>query len=384
MTIESQRPSWSQQTKLMVVVILLGLTIFLLYQFRDAIAPLILAVIIAYILSPVANLLQNRFKLHRGLATFLAFTLLAVILIGIFMLIIPSLVAQISSLNVDIERIFSQFETIRIKEYEILGQSINVDELSQQVMGSLRSLSEPFFGKTLGYAVEVISSLVWVVFVVVVAFYLIKDGHALREWIEGLVPPRYLPDYTQLRLTISEIWSAFFRGQIVLAIVVSTIFTLVGFIIGLPFALAMGFLAGILEFLPTLGHAIWLVIASILALFIGSTWLPLPNWIFMLIVIGMHIIFQQFDLNYLLPRIIGRRVHLPPLVVILGIFAGALLAGFLGILLAAPTIATARVIGRYIYANLVDIDPFPEKSITTPLPPPDPQWWRRRPDHDEN
>jgi predicted PurR-regulated permease PerM len=366
----------------MVVVILLGLTIFLLYQFREEIAPLILAVIIAYILSPVANLLQNRFKLHRGLATFLAFTLLAVILIGIFMLITPSLVAQISSLNVDIERIFSQFETIRITEYEILGQSINIDELSQQVLGSLRSLSEPFFGQTLGYAVEVISSLVWVVFVVVVAFYLIKDGHALREWIEGLVPPIYLPDYTQLRLTISEIWSAFFRGQIVLAIVVSTIFTLVGFIIGLPFALAMGFLAGILEFLPTLGHAIWLVIASILALFIGSTWLPLPNWIFMLIVIGMHIIFQQFDLNYLLPRIIGRRVHLPPLVVILGIFAGALLAGFLGILLAAPTIATARVIGRYIYANLVDIAPFPEKSITTPLPPPDPQWWRRRPDHD--
>jgi predicted PurR-regulated permease PerM len=104
----------------------------------------------------------------------------------------------------------------------------------------------------------------------------------------------------------------------------------------------------------------------------------------MLIVIGMHIIFQQFDLNYLLPRIIGRRVHLPPLVVILGIFAGALLAGFLGILLAAPTIATARVIGRYIYANLVDIDPFPEKSITTPLPPPDPRWWRRHPDRDQD
>lgn len=384
MTVESQRPSWSQQTKLMVVIILLGLTIFLLYQFRDAIAPIILAVIIAYILSPVANLLQERFKLHRGLATFLAFMLLAVILVGIFMLIIPPLVAQISSLNVDIERIFSQIETIRITQYEILGQNINIDEVSKQVLGSFRSLSEPFFGQTLGYAVEVISSLIWVMFVVVVAFYLIKDGQALREWIEGLVPPKYLADNTQLRLTTSEIWSAFFRGQIVLAIVVSTIFTVVGFIIGLPFALAMGFLAGLLEFLPTLGHAIWLVIASILALFIGSTWLPIPNWIFMLIVIGMHIIFQQFDLNYLLPRIIGRRVHLPPLVVILGIFAGALLAGFLGILLAAPTIATARVIGRYIYANLVDIDPFPEKSITTPLPPPDPQWWRRHPDRDQD
>lgn len=384
MTIETQRPTWSQQTKLMVVIILLGLTIFLLYQFRDAIAPLILAVIIAYILSPVANYLQNRFKLHRGLATVLAFLLMAVILAGIFMLIIPPLVAQFSSLNVDIERIFSQFQAIRITRYEILGQTVDIDELSQQVLGSLRNLSEPFFGQTLGYAVELLSSLVWVLFVVVVAFYLIKDGHALQEWIEGLIPSSYLPDYAQLRLTISEIWSAFFRGQIVLAMVVSIIFSVAGFILGMPFALAMGFLGGILEFLPTLGYAIWLVIASLLAFFIGSTWLPIPNWMFMLIVIGLHLIFQQFDINYLLPRIIGRRVHLPPLVVILGIFAGALLAGFLGILLAAPTIASARVIGRYIYANLVEIDPFPEKSITTPLPPPDPQWWRRHTESDED
>jgi predicted PurR-regulated permease PerM len=95
----------------------------------------------------------------------------------------------------------------------------------------------------------------------------------------------------------------------------------------------------------------------------------------MLIVIGLHLIFEQFDLNYLIPRIIGRRVHLPPLVVILGIVAGAVLAGVLGILLAAPTIASARVLGRYVYANLFDLDPFPNTS-TSPLPPPNPRWWQ--------
>jgi hypothetical protein len=71
-------------------------------------------------------------------------------------------------------------------------------------------------------------------------------------------------------------------------------------------------------------------------------------------------------------------VHLSPLVVILGIFAGAVLAGVLGILLAAPTIASARVIGRYVYANLFDMEPFPE-SIVSPLPPPNPRWWHKVP-----
>jgi len=88
----------------------------------------------------------------------------------------------------------------------------------------------------------------------------------------------------------------------------------------------------------------------------------------------LHIIFQQFDLNYLIPRIIGRQVHLPPLVVILGIVAGAAFAGVLGVALAAPTIASSRVISRYIYANLFDLNPFPEAGASS-LPPPDPRWW---------
>jgi predicted PurR-regulated permease PerM len=104
--------------------------------------------------------------------------------------------------------------------------------------------------------------------------------------------------------------------------------------------------------------------------------MPVPNWVFTLIVIGLHIIYQQFDLNYLLPRIVGRRVQLHPLVVILGVVAGALLAGVLGILLAAPMIATARVLGHYVFANLNDQDPFPG-TMAPELPPPKVRWWEK-------
>jgi predicted PurR-regulated permease PerM len=140
----------------------------------------------------------------------------------------------------------------------------------------------------------------------------------------------------------------------------------------------MGVLAGLLELLPSIGHGIWLTLATLLALFSGSTWLPLPNWAFALLLVGLHAIFQQFDLNYLIPRIIGRRMHLHPLVVILGIVSGALLGGVLGILLAAPTIASARVLGRYLYANLFDLEPFPDYTSLTVLPPPNPYWWRKK------
>ena len=94
--------------------------------------------------------------------------------------------------------------------------------------------------------------------------------------------------------------------------------------------------------------------------------------------IGLHVIYTQFDLNYLIPRIIGRSVPLPPMVVILGIVAGASLAGVMGVLLAAPSIASFRVLGRYTYASLFDLDPFPQdKPSTLPLPPPELRWWRK-------
>jgi predicted PurR-regulated permease PerM len=224
-------------------------------------------------------------------------------------------------------------------------------------MVGLQTLLEPIFGQTLGIVVEVITSFVWVIFIIVISFYLIKDGHQLWAWIERQVPPSYQHDYHRLKQDIYGIWRDFFRGQLVLALVASVIFAVVGLIIGLPFSLAMALLAGLLEFIPSLGHAIWLVVAVVLTLFQGSTWLPVPNIVFALIVVALHVVYQQVDLNYLIPRIIGRSVRLHPLVVILGIVAGATLAGVLGIVLAAPTIASARVLGRYVRGYLVDDSP---------------------------
>ena len=76
--------------------------------------------------------------------------------------------------------------------------------------------------------------------------------------------------------------------------------------------------------------------------------MPLSNLWFTVLLVGLHFVYQQVDLNYIIPRIIGRRVHLHPLIVILGILVGASVGGVLGVFLAAPTISSLRVLGRYI------------------------------------
>jgi predicted PurR-regulated permease PerM len=370
------RPRWSPVTKVIVSLLLIALFVYLLFRFSIILAPLVLAMILAYVLTPLVNSVQNRFGLHRGLSAVLIYLLVLLVIVALLAAILPALAEQMDELNLDLQRVLGQVGGWWTHPFTFAGLVIDLEAVAGSAIGSLQGMAEPFIGQTLGLVVDVISSLVWVIFIVVVSIYLVKDGPKLRLWLQELVPPPYRGDYIRLRDEIGLIWSAFFRGQLVLALVVVVIFTTAGLVLGLPFALAMALLAGLLEFLPSIGHAIWLVAASLLALFVGSTWIPLPNWAFMLLVIGLHMVYQQFDLNYLIPRIIGRSVHLPPLVVILGIVTGAVLAGVLGILLAAPTIASARVIGRYIYANLFDLDPFPETYSPT-LPPPNPNWWRK-------
>jgi len=359
---EPARPRWSFPTKLTITLLTLAFIVYLLFRFSVVIPPFILAAILAYIISPLAGWFHKRLRLPFVLAILLAYLLMLLAASAFPLVLIPLVASEVSRANVDLANILAPLEQLRTQHVTLAGQTFYLSVLLDNLTASLQGLLEPIISRTLGFVVDVVSSIVWIIFIFIISFYLVKDGEKLRQWVEARVPPAYRTDYIRLRGEISLVWSAFFRGQILLAVVVASIFIAAGMLLGLPFALIMGLLAGLLEFLPSIGHGIWLTLAAILAFFIGSSWLPLPNWLFMLLLIGLHIVFQQVDLNYLIPRIIGRSLSLPPLVVILGIVTGAVLAGVMGIPLAAPTIASARILGRYIYANLFDLDPFAVES----------------------
>jgi predicted PurR-regulated permease PerM len=370
------RQRWPYATKLTISLLLLAFFLYLFARFREIVPPIIIAIIIAYILSPVVNSIQTRVRLPRALIIIFTYILFIGIIAAILVLIIPRMGENLENLQINPQQIVTSIENALAQEYRVAGFLIHPSALAAQFFGALQTLVQPVVGQTVTLVKNIITSLIWIIFIILVSFYLIKDGAKLGEWVSSHLPHAFLPDYNWIMGEINQIWGAFFRGQLLLSTIVAAIFIVAGLIIGLPFAIVMGILAGILEFLPSIGHGIWLIIASLLAFFLGSTWLPIPHWIFTLIVIGLHLIFEQFDLNYLIPRIVGRSVHLPPLVVIFGIVAGAILAGIIGIPLAAPTIASLRVIGRYIFANLFDMDWTPVSAIQ-PLPPPKTYWWQR-------
>ena len=352
------RPRWSVPTKITVIVIALVMAAFLLYRFSVVIPPLVIAVLLAFILSPIVDGLAARVRVPRTAAAAGLYLLLLAALVTTAVLLIPELVRQALALSEDLARLVETIRrlsqtTLVVGELRLdLGKII--DSLTTTVGGSLQSIAEP----TLNFLLNVVEFVVLSIVVLVVSFYLVKDGRLVLEVLDRLTPPLHRFDARRLRDEVNTVWSAFLRGQVILALVVSLIITVAGFVVGLPFALALGILAGLLEFLPSLGHGLWLAVALGVALVEGSVWLPIQNWAFALLVLGLHVVFQQVDLNFLIPRIIGGHVRLHPLVVILGIVVGAALAGVLGVALAAPVIASLRILGRYVYAGIFDLDPF--------------------------
>ncbi len=373
------RPVWTGQTKLLIVLILLAGLVYLVTRFRAAITPLVLGCILAYILAPAVGLLQRRLHMRRWLAILVMYLIFLLLVTGILMILIPMLVAQIRRIDFDLQENLTTARSILTGSVVVLGLPIDLHSIYVGLAGTLQGLIQPAVGRTLDFVAQFISSLVWVVLTFVISFYLIKDSQVMNSWLEGLAPPSYRQDFIRLRDEVNLIWSAFFRSQLLLASAVAVIQTAVCMLLGLRFGLLLGLLAGLLEFVPSFGHSTWFILAGLDAILGGSMWLPLQNWVVLVILAGVDIIFTQFDMNYLIPRIVGRRIRLAPLVVILGILAGASIAGVLGVMLASPTIASLRVIGRYIYALFFDLEPFPENTSPPPLPAPELRWWQKHP-----
>ena len=185
-----------------------------LYQFRGIIAPVTIALIIAYVLTPVVDALERR-SASRGLNVLLV-DLLALALVAVIpALVAPTLIEQARQLDVDFEAltedvIGSVAETLEA----VVGSSIDVEELLEQTQVSIQGLLQPLLSQSVFFLLDLATGIFWAVFVFVVSFYLMRDWHRVTAYFRSVVPPGYGRDYAGLTAELKRIWQAFFRGQV--------------------------------------------------------------------------------------------------------------------------------------------------------------------------
>jgi predicted PurR-regulated permease PerM len=354
---------WDTSTKRIVALVLLLVFALVVYQFRILLRPLVTAFLLAFILNPVIDFLENRVGIRRGLATGLVFLVLGVALLGALaapVTAVPSVTRAILSIQLDLKQIIDDISAFFDRRVEIAGYQFDLSLISQELSTSLRRLVEMIAQGTLDVFLGIASGAFWVIFVIVVAFYFVRDAYRIAEQIDRLAPPGYRDDVTRLRQEIAQVWNAFLRGQLVLGSAMALATVVVDTAIGLPYAWALGLFAGVMELVPNIGPYIAAIPAVLVALIQGSSFIPLGNFWFAVLVAGLYFLLQLIENNLFVPRILGRTLNVHPLVVMIGIIAGGQLAGILGVLLAAPTLATLRVVGRYVLRRLYDRQPFLE------------------------
>jgi predicted PurR-regulated permease PerM len=354
---------WSANTKRTVVIFTIIAVLLLIIRIRAILSPLIITFILAYILSPIADFLTARLRVKRILAVAIIYLVLIAILVTGPALFIPPLIEQIQNFVEAIPELVQTAGEFIQKPVAIGDFALELQDVYAQASGTVQTLLTSLGTQTVSILTNIASVIIWLLFILVASFYLVKDASAITRWFDEVTPASYRDDARQLRSRIATSWNSFLRGQLILMIVMGLTVGTTMALIGLPNAWLVGILFGILEFIPNLGPLIASVPTVLLAYLEGSTVLNISNAWFAVLVIGINFALQQLENNYLVPRVMGQSLNLHPVVVLIAAIIGAHLAGILGVLLAAPIVATMRILAEYTYCRLLDMPPFPDQQV---------------------
>jgi predicted PurR-regulated permease PerM len=358
--------NWAPTTKRTVVIGSVIALFLLISRVSSILPPLIITLILAYILSPIADFFSTHLRLNRTLVVAIIYLILVASILVVPALLIPPLIEQIENFIEDIPELIQGIDEFAQQPLAFGDFVLDVQDLYEQASSSIQGILTSMATQTLNILSNIASALLWTVFILVASFYLVKDSAIILRWLDEVVPPVHRHDAHQLRLQIAASWNAFLRGQLILCVTMGLVVGTTMALIGLPNAWLIGLLFGVLEFIPNLGPTIASVPTVLIAFFEGSTVLQISNGWFAALVIVINFVLQQLENNFLVPRILGQSLNLHPLVVLIAAIIGAHLSGVLGILLAAPVLATLRVLVEYTYRRLLDMPPFPEKADERP------------------
>ncbi len=384
---------WSETTKRTVAIAAVLIGVFVLYLSRSVIPFIVVAVILAFLLNPIIGFFSPRLRMPRWLAVILVYLLLLIVLMLLPLIFIPAVIDAVRAIDIDIVNLLEkatawlQQSLESIRYLNVLKFQVNLSPLvdpalemltgvvpeamvpsPEQIFNSLPSALE----LAKGVASTVVGAVIWTLFAFL--FTLIYSIYVSLDWplfgtaFLEVIPPSYRAEYAHLGFLIRRIWGAYFRGQLFVCLTIGVIVGVGDAALGVPGALVLGIVAGLLEVLPNIGPILSAVPAVLIALLQGSSVLPVSNGVFALIVIAFYFIAQQVENNIVVPRIIGQAVDVHPVVLMAGVIVGASAGGLLGALMAAPLIATGRILAQYAYNKMMGRPPFPPETAPPILP----------------
>ena len=332
-----------------------------LWFLGDVLLPFVLGGAIAYFLDPVADRLE-KLGLSRVMAT-AVITVVAVLAFVLLLLwVIPTLINQAVDLFDTAPTLFANLRDFLTERFpEVMDMESPLRRSLVAVGETIQDRGGELLNTLLSSAAGIINVVMLFVIVPVVAVYLLLDWDNMVARVDELLPRDHAPTIRNLARDIDKTLASFIRGMGTVCIILGTYYAVALMLIGLQFGLVVGFVAGLVTFIPYLGALIGGVLAIGLALF--QFW---GDWLSIGLVAGVFVLGQVIEGNILTPKLVGSSVGLHPVWLILALSIFGALFGFIGLLVAVPVAAAIGVIARFatqqylhsrLYRGLSDRDP---------------------------
>lgn len=325
--------------------IVLGLGVLWLFgRLWTVLLPLLLGLTVVFFLRPPVEWLVER-KVPRLVAVSLCYLIALAVVVGGAALLGPLVVGQAAELASEFPEYLDQLDEVTGRAFtryqELLPAWLleAVDAAVEAAMAEVGSVASIVAGQLIAIGNRMVGIATGLIAGAVIGFYLLYTLPAVGPGVIESMPPGWRRTARELGVRVEEAVGGFIRGQLILMVVVGLMSWVGMLLIGMPYSGFIGFVAGLLEFIPYLGP----IAATVVAVVVGLMTQPvLALWALIIMTI-----IQQIESNVARPAVMSDTVGLHPVVVILAIIAGTTLFGFLGLLLALPVVAIVKVVYGY-------------------------------------
>ncbi|MBE3127240.1 MAG: AI-2E family transporter [Candidatus Atribacteria bacterium] len=298
-----------------------------------------IALMLAYFFDPLYRYLIHK-KIPKVLAIIIVFGIIIALLILTIFFLIPSVINQLNILYKEIPKFIENYQNIILSIEPQLSKFINpvdVEILLKENLSELQRSVLGFSQTIIIYLSNIVSSITFgIVIIPLILFYLMRDMFIFKENLYIYVSKENKKEFKEVLEEIDNIVSGFIRGRIIVCFIVGILIGIGLYFLNLKFALIIGIVSGVFNFIPYLGAIVGVVLALIFAL--GNPW-----WSLLMIVV-LFVLVNQLEAVYLNPNILGKGLGLHPLTVILSMLICGQLLGILGVLVAVPLTAILKVL----------------------------------------
>lgn len=320
--------------------------LFVLWWLGNVILPFVLGGALAYMLDPIADRLE-RWGLSRAMATVTIMLTALFIIVLLFLLVIPLLVQQAGALINTAPQLFQELQGWLTKQFpQIMDEDSTIRQQLLALGQTIQSKGGDLLNSVFSSALSLINVVVLVVIVPVVTFYLLLDWDRMIARIDELLPRDHASEIRKLAAEMDRTLASFIRGQGTVCLILGTYYALGLGAVGLNFGLVLGFIAGLVSFIPYVGALIGGSLALGLALF--QFW---GDWVWIGAVAGIFFVGQMVEGNVLTPKLVGESVGLHPVWLLFALSVFGAVFGFVGLLVAVPMAAMIGVVTRYALAH---------------------------------